>query len=243
MRGSAVDFDAKWSSLRSGVVLCLLCLAAVSCGTKSRSMESAAPTRATGPAWRTPAQAPPAQAPNLAASPSEPSDPLFANGQPSEQPRAAAPAEQPPAAAPAEDPAEQPAQAEAEAKPARDFSAELVQMLGNPIACLSARAAGDAPRELEIALATQVMPSGAVGRSEVSAPGLEAGELACLRGRVEALHFTGPIENAPFAVRGSVHLTRAATPAPTAPSGDDHANGDGTKGDPSAAPSPTGTPL
>jgi hypothetical protein len=235
MRGTAVDFDAKWSSLRIGVVLCVLCSAAVSCRTKSRSMESAPPSHASGPVWRTPAGAtPPAEAPSVAASPSEPSDPLFENGRPPEQPLAAAPAE---------DPAAQPAQAKAEAKPPRDFSRELVQMLGNPVACLSARAVTDAPRELEIALATQVMPSGAVGRSEVSAAGLEAGELACLRGKVEALHFAGPIENAPFAVRGSIHLTRSATPAPTAPSGDGPANGDGTKGDPSAAPSPTGQPL
>ncbi|HEX4353447.1 MAG TPA: hypothetical protein VHZ95_11040, partial [Polyangiales bacterium] len=38
----------------------------------------------------------------------------------------------------------------------------------------------------------------------------------CLRRRLEGLHFAQPIEHAPLAVSGTMHLTRApvATPAP-----------------------------
>jgi hypothetical protein len=110
----------------------------------------------------------------------------------------------------------------AEEKPPRDFAVELVKMMGNPVSCLSVRAGDSAPTTFEIALTTNVMPSGAVARSEVQAAALEPGELQCLRARLETLHFAAPIENAPFVVRGKLTLqlqpTRAQqviTPAPS----------------------------
>ena len=102
------------------------------------------------------------------------------------------------------------APAEADDKPRRNFPSELVQLVGSPLDCLKARPAEDAPSSLEIALSTKVMPSGAVAQSEVSAPGLEPEEIACLRKRVENIHFAAPIENAPFPVSGSLRLTRGA---------------------------------
>jgi hypothetical protein len=236
--GRQPDLDAKRSSRSVSALLCLLSLAAISCKARPSEGEPAWRQRASGPSWRARANGP-TQAQTPAAA--EPSDPLFANGQPLEAPSSATPREESARSAPPEVPAAQPEAVEA--KPARDFSAELVQMMGSPTDCLQARTSADAPNHLDIALATRVMPSGAVAHSEVSAAGLEASELACLRGRVEALHFAGPIENAPFAVHGSVHLTRAATPAPTVPSADEHANGDGTPSEPAAAPTPTDTPL
>ena len=97
-----------------------------------------------------------------------------------------------------------------EDKPRRNFQSELVQLVGSPLDCLKARPAEDAPSSLEISLSTKVMPSGAVAQSEVSAPGLEPDEIACLRRRVENIHFAAPIENAPFPVSGSLRLTRGA---------------------------------
>jgi hypothetical protein len=104
-------------------------------------------------------------------------------------------------------PEDQPAEEE---KPQRNFSNELVQLVGSPLDCLKVRPPENAPSTLEISLSTKVMPSGAVAGSEVSAPGLEADELACLRRRVEKIHFAQPIENAPFPVSGSLRLTRGA---------------------------------
>jgi hypothetical protein len=99
-------------------------------------------------------------------------------------------------------------------KEPRDFNAELVRMLGNPASCLDPHPVDNAPPQIDIALSTNVMPSGSVSSSSVSAAGLSANEVGCLRGRVESLHFAPPIENAPFSVHGSVRLTRNNAPPP-----------------------------
>ena len=95
----------------------------------------------------------------------------------------------------------------------RDFPSELVRAFGDPASCLSPRPSGAAPSAIVIALATQVMPSGAVGHSEVSGAGLDPQELGCLRRRLDAVHFSGPIVNAPFPVRGNVTLNRRVDPS------------------------------
>ena len=130
-------------------------------------------------------------------------DPASPSVQP--QPELAAPA----APAPEPAPAEEPAAAQPE-KPVRNLSTELETMLGNPTSCLAPRAAAEAPSRVDISLSVQVMPSGAVSRGEVSAPGLTLEERDCLRTRLEALHFAQPIENAPFTVKGSIRLDRGS---------------------------------
>jgi hypothetical protein len=121
---------------------------------------------------------------------------------------------------------------EAEKKPERDFSNELAQMMGSPADCLDVRPAADAPKQLDISLSTRVMPSGAVASSEVQASGLGPGELACLRRRMEGLHFAPPIEHAPFAVNGTIHLTRAPTPPAAAAPAVPDASAAAAQGDP-----------
>lgn len=94
----------------------------------------------------------------------------------------------------------------------RDFPAELVKAFGDPASCLSPRPSTNGPSVLLIALSTQVMPSGAVGHSEVSGAGLDPQELVCLRRRLDAVRFSQPILHAPFPVRGSVSLNRRVDP-------------------------------
>jgi hypothetical protein len=74
---------------------------------------------------------------------------------------------------------------DAPAKPPRNLQAELETMMGNPVSCLAPRAANEAPSQIDISLSANVMPSGAVGRGEVSAPGLSSQELSCVRSRLE----------------------------------------------------------
>lgn len=97
----------------------------------------------------------------------------------------------------------------------RNFSDELMGMLGNPADCLTPRADNGSALPLAISIDAQVMPSGAVASSHVTAATLARSELACITRRVEALHFPPPIHNAPFSVHGSMALqpTAAAKPA------------------------------
>jgi hypothetical protein len=121
-----------------------------------------------------------------------------------------------PSAEPAQEPAEEPAgevvsaeeAAPDEEKPPRNFSRELESMVGSPATCLAPRPANEAPAQVRIALSASVMPSGAVGRGEVSAAGLSPSELECVKQRVENLRFAPPIENAPFTVSGTITLNR-----------------------------------
>ena len=104
-------------------------------------------------------------------------------------------------------PAEQAAPDDPE-KPPRNMSAELESMIGSPASCLAPRPANEAPSQVSISLGASVMPSGAVGRGEVSAPGLSPTELDCVRKRLESVRFAPPIENAPFTVNASITLNR-----------------------------------
>jgi len=92
-------------------------------------------------------------------------------------------------------------------KPARNLQHELESMIGSPVDCIAPRPAANAPPQLRLSLSASVMPSGAVGRGEVSASSeLTKPELDCVRGRLEALHFAAPIDNAPLTVSGSITL-------------------------------------
>ena len=92
-------------------------------------------------------------------------------------------------------------------KPVRNLQHELESMIGSPVDCIAPRAAANAPPQLRLSLSASVMPSGAVGRGEVSASSeLTKPELDCVRGRLEALHFAAPIDNAPLTVSGSITL-------------------------------------
>jgi hypothetical protein len=95
-------------------------------------------------------------------------------------------------------------------KPRRNLQNELETMMGSPADCLAARPADQAPARVNISLSANVMPSGAVGRGEVSAPDLSPEEISCVRTRLEALHFAPPIENAPFTVNGALTLNRGS---------------------------------
>lgn len=116
---------------------------------------------------------------------------------------------------PRPEPPAAPAAVPAEPPKARDYSAELLQALGNPLDCLAPRKGTAAPPKLQIDFDAYVMPSGGVGRAYARATDLDASELDCLRRRVEALRLTPPIEDAPRAVHASVQLT--LKPAETQP--------------------------
>jgi hypothetical protein len=198
------------------LALCLTCTAAISCKSQPHSLD--APPRRPGFGPVTPGEKEGGKVALPKAEVTQYEAPLA--------PQPGVPALEAPAAAPPDEPAAQPS--EAEAKAPRDFSAELVKMLGSPGDCLTARVGAGVPTQIDIAVSTHVMPSGTVAQSEVTSSALSASELACVRNRVEALHFAAPIENAPFDVQGSVHLARAATPPPALPSAQPAANADGT---------------
>lgn len=111
-------------------------------------------------------------------------------------------------------PQDEPAAAPPEA---RDFSAELTRMIGNPASCLVPRPDNGSLLPIQIAIATQLMPSGAVAYTRVDAPTLSRAELSCITQRVETLHFAQPITNAPLGVRASLALqpSAATKPAPS----------------------------
>jgi hypothetical protein len=145
-------------------------------------------------------------------------------------------------------PSEAPAQ-EADDKP-RDFAAELANMLGNPVSCLAPRPADVSPSTLQIGVYTQVMPSGAVSRAQVSAAGLTPAELQCITKRAETLRFAQPIENAPFPVHANISLQLSAAakapPSQLAAAADSEpvaAKSDGREPTPFLEPSPEAAPL
>jgi hypothetical protein len=91
-------------------------------------------------------------------------------------------------------------------------------MLGSPASCLEPRTADASQSTLQVGVDTQVMPSGAVSRAQVSGAGLTQVERQCITKRVETLHFAQPIENAPFPVHANIALqlsaaAKVATPA------------------------------
>jgi hypothetical protein len=104
--------------------------------------------------------------------------------------------------------------------PPRNLQSELEAMMGSPVDCLQPRPASSAPGPLNISLRANIMPSGSVGRGEVSAPGLSPAEVACVRSRLESLRFAQPIENAPLSVNGALTLTPRVAAPPPAPAAD-----------------------
>ena len=163
--------------------------------------------------------------PEPVARPTQPSDPLAA--QAPVLPGAAAQPELPPAG-------------EAEKKATRDYPSELLQRLGNPASCLAPRANDGNVRPIQIGIAAQLMPSGALGRTDLTAPELSSAERACLTQRVGAVRLAGPIEGAPLGLQASLTLQpSAAKPAPpgAAPEANAPPNGMGTE--PAQAPEPS----
>jgi hypothetical protein len=109
------------------------------------------------------------------------------------------------AEAPKADPA--PQTADAAAKEARDYAAELLTAMGDPTACLRPRSGPNAPAELAIELEAYVVGAGSVSRSYVRSAQLDADETECIRKRLSSLRFRTPVEDAPRAVRATLHLT------------------------------------
>ena len=175
-------------SLLSGLLL--LCLLLMACKKREEIADMPPRPRGVGPA----VQVQPAAAPAEEESPSSPELlPLRVDETPPESNEVTLPAAE--------------AVPEAEDKQPRNLQQELESMIGSPVDCLAPRLAEGAPRELHLSLSASVMPSGAVGRGEVSGSAeLTKPELDCVRARLEGLHFATPIENAPLTVNGSITL-------------------------------------
>jgi hypothetical protein len=97
----------------------------------------------------------------------------------------------------------------------RDYPAELARLVGDPSSCLEPRVGDGTQQPIQIVIRSQVMPSGAVTRADVSSAALRSGEQRCIAHRVESAHFAPPIEGAPMAVESSIWLRPTApVPAP-----------------------------
>lgn len=140
--------------------------------------------------------------------------PVVENAEPAEHPKVSDPGLPLPQMAADEAPIAEQVQAqdkptEAE-KPQRDYPNELLQRLGNPANCLSPRPSDGNLRPIQISIAAQLMPSGALARTELKAAELNGTERACLSQRVGSLRLAGPIEGAPLGVQASLTLQPSA---------------------------------
>jgi hypothetical protein len=158
------------------------------------------------------------------------SAPSSTRGPPDRTQPAAATEEIAPQVAPAQAPTTQPVAAPeppaaaaappAEEAPKRDFGAELSAAVGDLSKCVEPRTASDttaAGAKLSIALEVVVTESGIVTRSSVRAPGLDPGELDCVRERLSRVRVRSPVEEAPRTIRADVSLTLQATAQPDSP--------------------------
>lgn len=102
---------------------------------------------------------------------------------------------------------DEPAAAEQEA---RDYPTELLQRLGNPASCLAQRASDGKLAALHIGISAQLMPSGALARTELQAPELSGAERACIAQRVGAVRLPGPIAGAPLGIQAGLTLQPSA---------------------------------
>jgi len=93
----------------------------------------------------------------------------------------------------------------------RDYPAELARLVGDPSSCLEPRVSDGTQQPIQIVIRSQVMPSGAVTRADVSSSALRSHEQRCIAQRVTSVHFAPPIEGAPMSVESSIWLR------PTAP--------------------------
>jgi len=93
---------------------------------------------------------------------------------------------------------------------ARDYPAELLQRLGNPASCLAQRPNDGKLGPLQIGISAQLMPSGALARTELQGQELSGAERACLAQRVGAVRLQAPIDGAPFAIQASLTLQPTA---------------------------------
>jgi hypothetical protein len=133
-------------------------------------------------------------------------------------------------------PEEQP-KAEDQKEP-RDYPSELLQRLGNPASCLSPRVNDGTAHPFQIGIAAQLMPSGALARTDLTAPELSSAERACLAQRVGAVHLAGPIEGAPLGIQTSLTLQPSAAASAAAPTAKANADGMGAEPGQAAEPSP-----
>lgn len=92
-------------------------------------------------------------------------------------------------------------------KKARDYSAELSDLLSATVNCLT----GHKPGAISINVSAQVMPSGSITRADAQGPGLTPVELSCIQKTVGTLHLQSPIEGAPRSVSGHLTLQSQAT--------------------------------
>lgn len=104
-----------------------------------------------------------------------------------------------------------PAAAAAEEKK-RDYGKELVDLMAGATGCLKPRDDKSAP-EVRVSLNAKVMPSGRISRGSVGGGGLGPEETACLKDRLEHGYLSGPIEDAPRSVSGTLVLKLGPAPA------------------------------
>lgn len=107
------------------------------------------------------------------------------------------------APAPAAEPAQE--QKKDEEKP-RDYSAELLEALGTPTACLKPRSAADAPSEISVGLEAHLVEIGMVTRAYARSSQLDKDELACVQQRLSSLRFRAPVDATPRTVGATLTL-------------------------------------
>lgn len=108
----------------------------------------------------------------------------------------------------------QPAQATAvvDAGKPRDLSAELLERIGSPMACLDLPQAVASGGRLNIVVVAEVMPSGRITRAQANAPGQPASALHCLESRVTSSGLKGPVPGAPLSVTATLPIEVASQP-------------------------------
>jgi hypothetical protein len=104
-----------------------------------------------------------------------------------------------------------PVAAAAPAAPARDLSAELTSVLGQPLTCLDVEAVVRAGGRVNVSVTAHVVPSGRITRATVEAPGQPASALRCFEQRATSGALTGPIVGAPTQVTATLPVEIVAT--------------------------------
>jgi hypothetical protein len=99
-------------------------------------------------------------------------------------------------------------------EPKRDLPAELLQQMGSAVGCLATRPSDTAPRSIEISLTALIGVTGRVSRGEARSSVLGAGELACVRARIEAASFALPLDPPPpLTIQATLRFDQASQPA------------------------------
>lgn len=93
---------------------------------------------------------------------------------------------------------------------ARHYGDELRAALGDVSGCLDAQTAARLGGALSVSVSATALPSGRLQRASVSAGGLPAPALACIRARVEAASLAPPIDGAPRSVSTTLRYSVSA---------------------------------